>query len=76
MMPKLMYKIGKSTEEEQLRLDFLGGLSRSVEDRIHLGFIPFRIPFIDDMPYRIFDTMEEYRKWSESALPLYLGYYR
>jgi len=47
-----------------------------VEERIDLGFIPMKLPVIDDVPYRIFETMEEYRKWSEDALPRYLGYYR
>jgi hypothetical protein len=75
-MQKLTYRIGRTTEEEQLRLDFMDGLSRTVEDRISLGFVPFKIPVIDEMPYRIFETMEEYRKWSEKELPRFLGYYR
>ncbi|MDP2753152.1 MAG: hypothetical protein Q8P40_02040 [Nitrospirota bacterium] len=75
-MQKLMYKIGKTTEEEHLMLDFLDGLSRTVEDRINLGFVPLKLPVIDDMPYRIFETMEEYRRWAERMVPRYLGYYR
>jgi len=47
-----------------------------VEERIGLGFVPFKIPVIDEMPYRIFETMEGYRKWSEKELPRFLGYYR
>jgi hypothetical protein len=76
MMERLLYRIGNISEEEQLRLDFMDGLSRTVEDRISLGFVPFKIPVIDEMPYRIFETMEEYRKWSEKELPRFLGYYR
>ncbi len=75
-MQKLMYKIGKAPEEEQLRLDFLDGLSRTVEERINLGLIPLKFPIVDDEPYRIFETMEEYRSWTESTVPRYLGYYR
>lgn len=75
-MKKLLYKIGRAAEEEHLMLDFLDGLSRTVEERIDLGFVPFKLPVMDDMPYRIFKTMEEYCKWSEEALPPYLGYYR
>jgi hypothetical protein len=75
-MQKLIYRIGKITEEEQLMLDFWDGLSRTVEERIDLGFVPVKLPVIDDMPYRIFDTMEEYRKWAEMTLPRYLGYYQ
>ncbi len=73
-MQKLLYKVGKTNEKEHRMLDFWDGLSRTVEDRISLGFVPIRLPVIDDMPYRIFDTMEEYRKWAERTLPPYLGY--
>ena len=75
-MHRLMYKIGRTTEEEHLRLDFWDGLSRTVGERINLGFVPFKLPLIDDVPYRIFETMEEYRKWAERTLPRYLGYYQ
>jgi hypothetical protein len=75
-MQKLVYRIGRMTEEEQLRLDFIDGLSRTVEDRISLGFIPLRIPVMDEMPYRIFETVAAYRTWSEDKLPRFLGYYR
>jgi hypothetical protein len=75
-MQKLTYRIGRTTEEEQLRLDFMDGLTRAVEDRVSLGFVPFKTPVINEMPYRIFETMEEYRKWSEKELPRFLGYYR
>ena len=61
-MRKLKYIIGKNTEEEHLRLDFLDGLSRTIEERINLGWIPLKLPVIDDIPYRIFETTEEYRK--------------
>jgi hypothetical protein len=75
-MQKLIYRIGRTTEEEQLRLDFTDGLSRTVEDRISLGFVPLKIPVMDEMPYRIFETMQEYRKWAEKELPRFLGYYK
>lgn len=61
--------IGKNKEEVHLRLDFLDGLSRTVEERISLGWVPIKLPVIDDMPYRIFETMEEYRRWTERTLP-------
>jgi hypothetical protein len=35
-----------------------------------------RIPVLDDVSYRSFDTMEEYRTWCEANLPAYLGYAR
>lgn len=74
-MQKIMYRIGKASEEEHLGLDFLDGLLRSVEERIEFGIVPIKLPVIDDLPYRIFDTMEEYRIWLNDALPKYLGYY-
>ncbi len=74
-MQKLMYKIGKTVEEEHLRLDFRDGLLRTVEDRINLGLVLLKLPVIDDEPYRIFETMEEYRNWAKKKLPSHLGYY-
>ena len=68
--------MGKAAEEEHLMLDFQDGLSRTVEERINLGFVPVKLPVIDDMPYRIFETMEEYCRWAEETLPKYLGYYK
>ena len=76
MMQKLMYRIGKTSEEEDFRLDFLDGMSRTVEDRISLGLVLFHIPVINDRPYRIFERMQEYRNWLEREVPHYLGYYR
>jgi len=75
-MKKVIYHIGRLTEEEQWRLDFLDCLSRTVYERIELGFIPMRLPVIDEEPYRIFDTLEEYRKWASRNLPSWLGYHR
>ena len=75
-MHKLVYKIGKASELDHLMLDFLDGVSRSVDERITLGFIPLKLPVIDEAAYRIFETMKEYREWSEQNLPAYLGYYR
>ncbi len=73
-MQKLMYKIGRTSETEHLTLDFWDGLSRTVEGRISLGFIPLKVPVVDDVAYRIFEAMDEYRHWAEQNLPAYLGY--
>lgn len=75
-MGRLFYKVGKGSESEHHTLDFLDGLSRTVEERIEFGFIVMKLPIIDDAPYRIFQTMEDYRRWAEISLPGYLGYYR
>jgi len=71
---KLIYHIGKLSEEEELRLNFLDSLSHTVEERIELGFIPMKLPIIDDEPYRIFDSTEDYRIWADQTLPDWLGY--
>lgn len=74
-MQKVIYHIGKLTEEEQSKLDFSDSLSRTVYERIELGFIPIKLPVIDEKSYRIFDTMKEYRKWANENTPRWLGYY-
>ncbi len=75
-MKRLIYRTGKITEKEQLKLDFEDGFSRTVEERLELGFIPMKLPVISERPYRIFETMEEYRRWAEKNLPRWLGYHR
>jgi hypothetical protein len=44
-----MYRIGKTNEEEDFRLDFLDEMSRTVEERVNLGSPPARIYFDDIM---------------------------
>jgi hypothetical protein len=75
-MGELIYKIGRPTEEEQVTLDFRDGLLRSVDERISLGLIPLRLPVINDVPYRVFESLDDYRAWADRELPRYLGYYR
>jgi hypothetical protein len=75
-MKKLLYKIGKSSEIEQLMLDYEDGLSRTVHERISLGLLPLNLPVVNQAAYRIFETLEDYRLWSDTNMPAYLGYYR
>lgn len=49
-------------------------LKRSVDQRIKYGFFRNYNPIKDDEPVRVFETMEEYRKWADESLPRYLGY--
>ena len=51
-------------------------LERSVADRMRYGFNYVYKPVLDDVPYRSFATMEEYRQWCERNLPPWLGYGR
>jgi len=75
-MGRLTYIIGRPTEEAQMRLDFQDGLSRSVDERIGLGLIPIRLPVMEDVPYRVFESLEDYRAWADREMPRYFGYYR
>ena len=75
-MTSLLYKIGRPEEIEQQMLDFRDGLSRTVAERVRLGLVLMKLPILNDAPYRIFDTMEEYRLWAERHLPPYLGFLR
>jgi hypothetical protein len=74
-MRKAIYRIGRISEEEQLTFDFSDGLSRTVYERIQLGFTPMKLPVIDEAPYRIFSTTKEYRKWANENTPSSLGYH-
>lgn len=49
-------------------------LQRKLEDRIKYGFCLVYKPVLDDAPYRVFETMAEYRAWCDANLPEYLGY--
>jgi hypothetical protein len=49
-------------------------LERSVEERIKYGFFRQYKPILDDEPFRVFEKMEDYRKWMDENLPRYLGY--
>jgi hypothetical protein len=74
-MRNLTYRIGRLSEEEQLQFDLLDGLSRTVYERIELGFMPMKLPVIDEAPYRIFNNTKEYRKWANENTPIWLGYH-
>jgi hypothetical protein len=38
------------------------------------GFFRQYKPILDDEPYRVFQTMQEYRDWADQNLPRYLGF--
>jgi hypothetical protein len=56
--------------------EFEAAAKRSLETRMRYAFIRTCKPVLDDGSYRSFDTMEEYRRWCEEALPDWLGYGR
>lgn len=49
-------------------------LERSIEQRIKYGFFKNYKPVLDDVPFRSFTKMADYRKWADECLPKYLGY--
>ena len=56
--------------------EFEAAARRPLETRFRYSFIKTYKPVLDDAPYRVFDTMEEYRAWCEANLPRWLGYAR
>lgn len=49
-------------------------LKRTIDQRIKYGFFRNPQPIKDDEPVRVFEKMEDYRKWADKNLPRYLGY--
>lgn len=68
---QIFYNIGKTID---IRTEFESSVKRPISQRIDNGFIKTYKPIIDDEPYRIFETMEEYRKWCKEKLADWLGY--
>ena len=56
--------------------EFETAARRPLATRLRYAFIHTYKPVMDDVPYRAFDTMEEYRRWCEANLPDWLGYGR
>ncbi|MBP7147203.1 MAG: hypothetical protein KBD01_06640 [Acidobacteria bacterium] len=55
------------------REDFAAALRRPLPVRMEYAFIRTPQPVIDDAPYRVFETMQDYRRWCREALPSWLG---
>lgn len=56
--------------------EFRAAARRSLAVRMRYSFIRTYKPVLDDVPYRSFETMAEYRQWCEKNLPWWLGYGR
>jgi hypothetical protein len=56
--------------------EFEAAAKRPLATRMKYAFIKTYKPVLDDVGYRSFDTMEDYRRWCERALPSWLGYGR
>lgn len=56
--------------------EFEAAAARPLAQRMRYAFIRTYKPVLDDAPFRAFDSMEEYRKWCDRALPVWLGFHR
>ena len=61
---------------EEWVADFEAAARRTLEERLRYAFIHTYKPVLDDVPYRSFETMEDYRRGCEENLPSWLGYGR
>ena len=65
-----------SAESQAWLEEFEAARKRPLPVRIRYAFIKTYRPVLDDELFRAFDTMEDYRRWCEAALPDWLGYGR
>ena len=56
--------------------EFEAAARRPLPLRFRYAFIHTYKPVLDDVPFRAFDTMQDYRRWCEDNLPDWLGYGR
>ena len=68
--------IGPESVQAEWRRDFEAAARRPLAQRVKYSFIRTYKPVLDDARYRSFATMEEYRRWCERNLPVWLGYGR
>jgi hypothetical protein len=62
------------TELRCWREEFEAAARRSLAERMRYAFIRTYKPVLDDLPYRSFERMADYRRWCQTALPAWLGY--
>jgi hypothetical protein len=67
---------GSFGEVEEWEVEFDTASRRPLRQRLRYAFIRTYKPVLDDVPYRSFDSMTEYRAWCEANLPSWLGYGR
>ena len=74
-MPVMMQEPTPAERAEWIR-DFEAAAKRPLRERLRYAFIHTYKPVMDDVPFRAFDTMADYRNWCEKNLPSWLGYGR
>lgn len=68
-----MKNLSKSNQQEWLK-DFKASQKRSLKERWNYSFIHTYKPILDDITYRSFESLSDYRQWCEKKLPSWLGY--
>ena len=58
---------------KQWLAEFEAAAKRPLEQRMKYAFIKTYKPVLDDVNYRSFETMAEYREWCRRELPEWLG---
>ena len=58
----------------ELRAEFEANAKRPLQTRMRYAFIRTYKPLLDDVHYRSFDSMADYRRWCNENLPDWLGY--
>ena len=56
--------------------DFEAAARRPIEQHVRNSFIRTYKPVMDDVQYRSFETMADYRQWCKENVPDWLGYNR
>ena len=63
-------------QRREWEAEFEAARRRPLPLRVKYAFIKTYKPVLDDVPYRSFESMQEYRQWCETNLPDWLGYGR
>ena len=56
--------------------EFAAAARRPLAVRLCYAFLKTYKPVLDDVSYRSFDRMADYRQWCDTELPSWLGYGR
>lgn len=73
-----MEELYQPTEAERRvwEAEFEAAARRPLATRLRYAFVKTYKPVLDDVKYRSFETMEDYRRWCDANLPSWLGYGR
>jgi len=61
-------------ENELWEAEFKAAMQRPLDVRFRYSFIRTYKPVLDDVTYRSFERMADYRQWCQTQLPSWLGY--